>query len=129
MDKTQQLHLFIVWNKGLYKAAEILEDLNSKFSILSLYTVHWSGEHFSNNLSRFYGRRLSKDSFMEAHCGRGPFLAAVVLGESDRCDDAKALYQGWTGQGQRVYASLTPGQTNRDLLLLLRQTSEEFLNT
>jgi precorrin-6B methylase 2 len=145
MDKTRELHLFIVWSKGLRKAEEIVANLASKFTVLDAHAVHWSEGHFSSNFSRFHGRKLSKDAFMEEHCGRGPFLAITVADETPlydfrqtsrgrkylntRCFDAETQYRQWTGYGQQVQASLTAADTKRDLMLLLHRTVDEYPNT
>src|SRR6267142_437216 len=79
-----ELHLFIIWNRALAKAGTILEDMRSNFEIRRVFVMHWSEKHFSDNMSRFYGQKLPRDSFKETHCGRGPFLLVVVRDNDPR---------------------------------------------
>ncbi|HYR83370.1 MAG TPA: hypothetical protein VE422_04750 [Terriglobia bacterium] len=137
-----ELHLFIIWNRALAKAGTILEDMRSNFEIRRVFEMHWSEKHFSDNMSRFYGQKLPRDSFKETHCGRGPFLLVVVrdndpryglretsrgpLEVNTRCFDAKERYRKITDGGHRIHGTNTPAETAHDLVLLLRQTPGEF---
>ena len=47
-----EIHLFIIWSKGIYQKDRILKDLSDKFTICSVYNVAWTKQMFSNNLSR-----------------------------------------------------------------------------
>src|SRR5215467_15654688 len=79
-----ELHLFIIWHHALNHARTIIEDMRARFTIQRVYSVNWSETHFSSNMSRFYGQKLPRDSFKEKHCGRGPFLAVLLLDEQPR---------------------------------------------
>jgi hypothetical protein len=79
MVRSGELHLFVIWNKALHSAVDIVEDMKTRFTVMRVCAVHWSEGHFSDNMSRFYGQKLPRDSFKEAHCGRGPFLAILVV--------------------------------------------------
>ena len=139
-----ELHLFILWQNALEKANAIITDMQSRFTIRRVFAVHWSEQHFSNNMSRFYGQKLPRDSFKEVHCGRGPFLAVLLIDEQPnyelretsrgtrvvnaKCFDAKESYRQLTGGGHRVHGTNSPEETGHDLALLLHQTSSEFLD-
>ncbi|MEP4191033.1 MAG: hypothetical protein ABJN51_08140, partial [Sneathiella sp.] len=71
----EEIHLFIIWSKGRYAEQQILSQAAEKFDVLQTYEIDWSAQHFSNNLSRFYGENLPKNSGKETHCGTDPFLA------------------------------------------------------
>ena len=73
-----EIHIVIVWEKGLDKVEAILFDLKNDFQILEVNKVVWSEYHFSNNLSRFYGQKLPSGSFKEKHCGIGPFYTIII---------------------------------------------------
>ena len=53
-----ELHLFILWQNALEKANAIVADMQSRFTIRRVFAVHWSEQHFSSNMSRFYGQKL-----------------------------------------------------------------------
>ena len=138
-----ELHLYIVWHNALGQAATILADLNTVFDVRRVYAIDWSDEHFSQNMSRFYGQKLPRDSFKEAHVGRGPFLAVLAVDREPtyelrvtsrgpqtvnaRCFDAKERYRALTGGGHRIHGTTSPRETDHDLALLLNQNAEEFL--
>jgi hypothetical protein len=142
---TAELHLFILWNKALDKAGEILTDMQRRFTIHRLYETHWSEKHFSSNLSRFYGQKLPPNSGKEQHCGRGPFLAALVIDRepqyemrntsrgprvvNSKCFDAKKLYRDLTGGGHRIHATNSVEEANHDLVLLMNQSVDEFIQS
>ena len=44
-----EIHIVIVWEKGLDKVEAILFDLKNDFQILEVNKVVWSEYHFSNN--------------------------------------------------------------------------------
>ena len=69
-----ELHLFIVWHNALTDAPAIVQDMSAHFTIKRVYAITWSDAQFPENLSRFYGQKLPRDSYKEVHCGRGPFL-------------------------------------------------------
>src|SRR5580765_6870092 len=84
MDTLSELHLFILWHNALDKANAIVEDMKTRFTIRRVIAMHWSDQNFSNNLSRFYGQKLPRDSYKEVHCGRGPFIAVLVTDHNPR---------------------------------------------
>ena len=55
MDNNSEMHLFILWEKSLYKKDEIISQIKEKFKIIKIYNVKWSDKYFISNLSRFYG--------------------------------------------------------------------------
>ena len=143
MTRPPELHLFILWNHALAKTAEILEDLKGRFTVHRVYEMRWSDARFSDNMSRFYGQKLPRNSAKETHCGRGPFLAVVAIDEAPeyaeretsrgplavntKCFDAKQVYRARTGGGHRIHATNSPAETDHDLVLLLGHTASEFL--
>ena len=137
-----ELHLFIIWDNARDRASEILDDMRTTFEIRRVFDVQWSDKHFSDNMSRFYGRKLPDRSEKEMHCGRGPFLLVIVRDNSPRhgvrdtsagpcavntrCFDAKARYRQLTGGGHRIHGTNTPSEADHDLVLLTQQTAAEF---
>ena len=139
----EELHLFIIWEHARNKEKEILEDIKKNLEIIKIYEVEWSKEKFSNNLSRFYGTNLPKDSAKEIHCGNGKFLLVIVKvknpiyeirntskGEKSvaiNMFDKKTEYRELTGGGHKVHATDSQKETEHDLTLLLGKNVEDFL--
>lgn len=137
-----EIHLLIVWPNALDRLEAIIADLNASFTIRRHYRVAWSDEHFSKNLTRFYGQHLPEGSDKEAHCGRGAFHAFILEDVSPRYDvrmtslgpetvnanlfDAKQKYRSWTGGGHRIHATNNLREAARDIWLLLHRTPASF---
>ena len=140
----EELHLFILWKNSLDKKEVILEDIKSKFKIVKMYNVTWSDEKYSENLSRFYGVKLLKDSEKEKHCGKGTFFLVIVKDKNPKYDyrnttagkayvninmfDSKTKYRELTGGGHKVHCTNSVEETNHDLTLLLGKNVEDYLN-
>lgn len=139
----EELHLFIIWENARNKEKEILEDIKKNLEIMKVYEVQWSKEEFSNNLSRFYGTNLPKDSAKEVHCGNGKFLLVIVKVSNPIYEnrntskgkksvainmfDKKMEYRELTGGGHKVHATDSEKETQHDLTLLLGKNVEDFL--
>lgn len=57
---------------------EFLDEIQQRFSILSVYSCEWSAEHWAWNLSRFYGGRSMESTTKLREIGFEPFLAVIV---------------------------------------------------
>lgn len=130
----EEIHLFIIWSKALDKEHEIVSDIKEKFKILCSYKVSWSRERFPENLTRFYGQNLPKDSHKEKHCGNDTFSCIVVRDNSPAYKlrktskgervvntnlfDAKQLYRSWTGGGHKIHATDNVEETKFQTMLL-----------
>lgn len=73
-------HLFIVWEGGLNKKADVTSKLKEKFNIISQVEVVWSKSKIYENVSRFYKNEQS--SIITEHCKNkvrdGRFYCIVV---------------------------------------------------
>ncbi len=132
--KEKEAHVFIVWSKGLEHRERILTDIKSKFEILETIETTWSQIKFSENLSRFYGENLPKNSSKEKHCGTGTFLCIIVRDNKPIYDlretskgikvvnvnmfDAKQLYRDWTGGGHKIHGSDNVTEARNNIYLL-----------
>lgn len=141
-SRVPELHLFILWEKARHQEAKILADIRKKFEVVSITEVQWSKQRFAQNLTRFYGTLLPKNSFKEEHCGNGPFLAVVVRDNTPRYDtyqtsrgpehvnstmfEAKTRYREWTGGGHKVHATNSPAEFAHDSMLLFEKTPESY---
>jgi len=133
-ENKKEIHVFIIWSKGLKPREKILKDIRSKFEIVKIINTTWSKNKFSENLSRFYGENLPKNSSKEKHCGTGSFLCIIVKDKSPNYDlrltskgtksvnvnmfDAKQLYRSWTGGGHKIHASDNISESQHNLYLL-----------
>ena len=138
-----EVHLIIVWSKGVPDKDKIIKDASTKFTILEEYYITWTEENFAENLSRFYGENLPKNSRKEKHCGAGTFLCLVVLDKTPNYDvrqtskgnkvvninlfDVKQLYRKWTGGGHKVHATDNIKETKYQLTLLLNKLYSDYL--
>jgi len=139
-----EIHLLIIWSKGLYKKEEIISDIKEKFDILKIYNIEWSLERFSENLSRLYGENLPKNSGKERHCGNGIFSCIVIRDNNPTYEqretskgpkvvnintfDKKQLYRKWTGGGHKIHATDDTNETKFQLSLLFGHSYEEYFN-
>ncbi|WP_339835477.1 hypothetical protein [uncultured Maribacter sp.] len=131
---SREAHIFIVWSKGLHKRNEILEDIETKFEILECIDVTWTKNKFSENLSRFYGENLPKNSSKEEHCGTDIFLCIIIRDNNPKYElretskgikavnsnmfDAKQLYRQWTGGGHKIHGSDNISEAKNNMYLL-----------
>ena len=129
-----EIHIVLVWEKGLNKLEPILYDLKNSFEILDVIRVSWKKDFFSNNLSRFYGEKLPDRSFKERHCGNGAFIAIIIRQDNPIYEqretskgknivnahlfDKKQLYRNWTGGGHKIHTSNDTAESNHDILFL-----------
>jgi len=143
--ESKEVHVFIVWSKGLELRERILVDIQSKFELLESIETTWSKNKFSENLSRFYGENLPKKSSKEKHCGTGTFLCVIVRDNSPKYElretskgikpvninmfDAKQLYRDWTGGGHKIHGSDNVMEARSNIYLLFGIPYEKLLNT
>ena len=138
-----EIHLFILWSKVSSERENILSDIAGKFIILDIYNITWSKNKFSENLSRFYGQNLPKNSKKEQHCGSETFTCVIVRDESPKYEprhtskgirvvnvnlfDSKKLYRSWTGGGHKIHATDDVEETRIQLMLLLEKQYDYYL--
>jgi len=139
----EEIHLFIIWSKGRYAQEQVLSQAAEKFEIVQKYEVEWSKENFSQNLTRFYGENLPKNSGKETHCGTDPFLAFIIKDKAPRYEvrdtgrgfelvninifDAKAEWRDLTGGGHKIHGTNDPAEAAHDIVLLLGQNIDDLL--
>ena len=138
----EEIHLFIIWSKGIGQKDKILKDISENFTICSIYNTTWSENRFSNNLSRFYGENLPKNSNKEKHCGTDTFCCIIVKDNKPiyetrdtskgarvvniKLFDAKQLYRSWT-RGNKIHATDNIEETKFQLALLFGKDYNDFL--
>lgn len=140
-----EIHLFIIWSKATYEKKNILSDISNKFSVVDIYNITWSEEMFPDNLSRFYGQNLPKNSHKEKHCGNGTFTCIIVQDKNPIYDarqtskgvrvvntnlfDAKKLYRSWTGGGHKIHATDNIRETRLQLMLLVQKSYDSYMQS
>lgn len=140
-----EIHLFILWSKANCERNNILSDIDGKFTVLDIYNISWSESKFSENLSRFYGQNLPKNSKKEQHCGNETFTCVIVRDENPIYEprqtskgirvvnvnlfDSKKLYRSWTGGGHKIHATDDIEETKVQLMLLLKKQYDNYLVT
>lgn len=144
MEKTtkSEVHLFIIWENARNRERDIIKDIKNNFNILKVYEITWSKDKFSENLTRFYGTNLPKNSSKEKHCGNGEFLLVLVEDlnpiyierktsrgtevVNSRMFDSKQKYRDWTGGGHKIHGTNSVLESNHDLTLLIGQNTDDF---
>lgn len=138
-----ELHLFIIWGNYRDKEAQILAEIAESFNIVEIYDVNWQKKHFVQNLSRFYGVKLTSLSSKLKECGKSPFLLIIVrddkpvygLVETSRGSEyvntnvfnAKQHYRHIVGGGSRIHGTNTPAETEHDITLLLGKNTKDYI--
>ncbi|TLP80750.1 hypothetical protein [Maribacter sp. ACAM166] len=141
----KEVHVFIVWSKGLNQKEKILKDIGQCFEVLQCVTTTWSKQKFPENLSRFYGENLPKNSSKEKHCGTDTFFCIIVrdnqpiyeLRETSKgikpvninMFDAKQRYREWTGGGHKIHGSDNVTEAQSNIYLLFGITYETLLSS
>jgi hypothetical protein len=140
--KEIEIHLIIIWSEGLHKRDDIIKDISNKLDILEVCNVTWSKNKFSENLSRFYGENLPKNSNKEIHCGSDTFTCIIVRDSSPKYDirktskgskivninlfDMKKNYRIWTGGGHKIHASDNTEESKLQLVLLFNKHYADY---
>lgn len=135
--------LFIIWSNARNKEEQIHNFIDNNFNILNIFEIEWNKEIFSDNLTRFYGENLPKNSFKEKHCGNDKFLLYVVEDEkpvykyrktskgmklvNTSFFDSKEILRYWTGGGHKIHATNDVQEFKHDLMLLLDVSIEDYL--
>jgi hypothetical protein len=139
----EEIHLFIIWSKGIDQKDKIVENISENLTICSVYNITWSENKFSNNLSRLYGENLPKNSHKEKHCGTNTFCCVIVKDNkpiyeirdtskgarvvNTKIFDAKQLYRSWTRGGHKIHATDNIEETKLQLALLFGKDYNEYL--
>jgi len=145
--KPPELHLIIIWHRGLSITDRVIEHLNSipHLTILNRYKVTWSQKKVKENFTRFYGIKLHSAQGKIRECGTGSFHLITLLDTHpvyDYCDTSrgheyvnttlfsiKQLFRSWSGGGHKIHTTNTPKETDHDLALLLGKNSADYLNS
>lgn len=147
------VHLLIIWSKGLYQKDYIIDSVASSFKIIRIFRIHWDSENFFYNYQTFYAhslKHLNPKQFTNVinnkieHCGKDDFIAVIFEDEHPNMQeretssgkrvvninvfDKKTEYRELTGGGHRIHSSDNAWETNKDLTLLLGLNTDDFCN-
>jgi hypothetical protein len=137
-----EIHIFIIWNKARKKESEILRDMKKRFKVLQIFEIYWSEQEFERNLLRLYGNSLKNSSSKKNVCGSGPFLFIIIKDENPKYEkrntlhgedivnvnifDKKIEYRKIAEGGQRIHASNSEKESNRNIGLILNKSIKDF---
>lgn len=143
MSNQKELHLMIIWHRGMGMKDRILEDLQKKFQIANVYEISWDKKNFAKNISRFYGKKLQDIHRKVRECGEGSFLLITFLDNSPEYGvrqttsglqrvnanifDLKKCYREMDSVPFSIHATNDPMETKRDIFLLLGAVYEDYL--
>ncbi len=80
----QDLHLFLLWEKGRSKENQVIEHIRKDYNILYCVEIKWSRENSEANLNRLYRNEITKKNQKLETVGRGPFLC-IIVEDKDPC--------------------------------------------
>lgn len=131
----EELHVFIIWSKGLRLQEPIIDDLKKHLEIKKIFNCHWEKKCFAAMLSLFYGKKLPSCCKKEKSCGNDDFLVIVVSDAHPRYESGinvnisslKHKYRCWFGGGFLIHASDNATEAAFNLKFLTGLTPEEFL--
>ena len=141
-----RIFLYIIWSNALYKYDEIYNDLKKHFNILNVFKIKWSKNNWVSNIQRFYSINKMEALGKISVCGDGDFIL-IIVEERDNpiyeyrktskgmkfvdshVFDLKQKYRDLTGKDHKIHASNSSFETNRDLMLLLGVSLEDYINT
>lgn len=144
MSAEKELHLMIVWHRGMSLKTQILADLQAKFQIANVYEISWDKQDFPRNISRFYGKKLPDIDRKVRECGVGSFLLITFMDISPTYGvrqttsglqrvntnvfDLKKSYRDMDSVPFSIHATNDPTETRRDIFLLLGEGYEKYLH-
>lgn len=128
-------------------AAELKKAAAAKLHYNENNVTAMQADYFLMNLWRLYGGKggaaMTGMALKVKQCGRGPFIAVVVMDPNpdyrdevtfhgtDRVNhnmnDAKKLYRRWSGGGFRVHGTFNPEEAAHDIGLLLHKLPHTYL--
>ena len=75
---SSEYNIFLLWSTARHKDEEVKQAISEKFEIVKSFEILWSPKLFTQNLSRFYGKKLPSAKSKLKLCGTGSFLVHIV---------------------------------------------------
>lgn len=139
---TQEVHIFIIWEKSRKQKNELFKKIEEKFEIRDVYDVTWQPKNFVKNLKKFYGITLPDPLRKINQIGTGSFLVIIVVDKNPKHGirrtslgkqlvntniyDSKRKFRKLLGGGFPIHGSIHEKESNHDLTLLLRKNLEQI---
>ena len=130
------INVFVLWANGRHKEAEILSAIREHFEILQTYEIFWNSKYFTQNLSRFYGKKLPNAFRKKKLCGTGAFLVICVNDPNPQIQNQKNLnltsakhHCRQILDGNYLHASDYKTEAEENLLLLTGLSPSELPQT
>lgn len=137
-----EIHIFIIWDNARKKELEIISDIKKRFQVLQIYEIYWSEQEFERNLLRLYGNSLKNATSKKVACGDGPFLFLVIKDNDPKYEkrntlhgedivninifDKKIEYRKIVEGGQRIHASNSEKEAERNIGLIVNKSTKDF---
>lgn len=128
-------NIFLLWNKVLDRENDIKDLISKKFEIIKKFEFEWSHKYFNQNLSRFYGKKLSSSFSKAKYCGMGCFVVYLVKDKTPIITDAgnnqniiamKKELREFLG-GNFIHASDNQSEAEENLYFLLGKSLHRIL--
>lgn len=87
----RDLQLFLIWENGRQKDAELIGIIQKKFKILYCAEIIWSNDMKVENINRLYKAEIDSKNNKLEQVGDGPFLAIVVEDANPRYGYTQSL--------------------------------------
>lgn len=130
-----QYNLFVIWSRARFAEKRILDDMAKNVRIVAVHEMKWPCGAIEG-YARFYGSVPDNARRKIRHCGKGPFVVAVVrddaplpgeFGGDGRIDEMKTRYRKWTGHRKfRIHATRGEGECDFSLRILSGRGLEEW---
>ncbi len=133
---SSEYNIFILWSTARDKDKEVCDEISKCFEMVKTYELMWSPQLFTQNLSRFYGKKLPSAKNKLKLCGLGSFLVHIVKDKHPQImEDGKNLnmssmkYQlrSLLG-GNYIHASDNQKEAEENLYFLLGKSLRRLLD-
>lgn len=127
---TQEYNVFLLWSTARCKEAELCAEIAKRFEIVCSYDITWSDKHFTENLSRFYGKKLPSARKKMKLCGTGSFLLLLVKGDVSDSGLSPASLKYNLRQiagGNYLHASDNQAEAEENIYFLLGKSLKQVL--
>lgn len=145
MNKSKELHIFVIWHNALYLKDKIINDIKENLQILEVFDIEWTKEKIPSNFSRLYNFTIPFAEGKMRRCGDGNFILITAMDnnpdyqftrtlrgfETVNCNplNLKYKYREWLEGKNLIHSSVRPEETKHDLCLLLGISYDDYLKT
>lgn len=127
---SQEYNIFLLWSAARSKETELRAEIAKQFEIVCSYDISWSDKYFTENLSRFYGKKLPSSRKKMKQCGTGSFLLLLVKGDvsANGCSMSSVKYKlRQMAGGNYLHASDNQAEAEENIYFLLGKSLKQVL--